>query len=111
MRAIRDLGRDLKEMSVHRVGIASGHDDAGNGALGRANGAEQIGRGGSLILRRAWTGAPFGPTPCNSVLLPHSGFVLPPDFHGRAGLEPGFDFRQPGGEVFLNVGIASLSWP
>ncbi len=98
-------------MLVHGGGIAPGHDDAGSGALGRANGAEQIGRGRPLIFRRAWPGASFGPTPCNPVLLSDPSFVLPPDFYGRTTFELGLDLRQLGGEVFLNVGIASLSCP
>ena len=111
MCAVRDLGQDFKKMLVHGGSVTAGHDDAGNCALGRTDGAEQIGRGGPLILRCAWAGAPFGPTPCNSIFLSHSGFVLPPDFYGRATFELGFDLRQLGGEVFLNVGMASLSCP
>ncbi len=107
----RDLGRDFKEMLVHGGGIAPGHDDTGNGALCRANGAEQIGRGRPLIFRCARPGASFGPTPCNSVLLPDACFILPPDFYGRTTFELGLDLRQLGGEVFLNVGMASVSCP
>ena len=39
----RDLGRDFNEMLVHRDGVATPHDDAGDLALGRTDCAEQVG--------------------------------------------------------------------
>lgn len=110
VRSACDPCRDFKEMLCHGGGVATGHDDAGNLSLGRADRPEQVGGRRSLIFRRARSGAPFCPTPCNPVLLAHSCFVLPPYFYWGAAFELGFDFREFCGEVFLNAGIAFLSW-
>ena len=43
---------DLGEMGVQRVRVGPGHDKAGCFAFLRADGAEDIGRGRSLVLGR-----------------------------------------------------------
>jgi hypothetical protein len=50
-------GCDFGEVQGHRCGIATRHDDRRRLALGRADRAEEIGRGGPLILRRRGAGA------------------------------------------------------
>lgn len=48
----RHVERDLFQMHAHRFTVAAGHDDAGSLALGRADRAEDPGRGSPLIARR-----------------------------------------------------------
>ena len=79
MRARGGLGGDFSQMQVHRVGVASGHDEGC--ALTRlgADRAEDIGGGGSLIFGSARTGAAPGPPAGDLVLLadarPHPELV------------------------------------
>ena len=49
----RDLGGDLGKMEIHRLGVASRHDERRAFALSRTDRAEDIGRGGPLIDRSA----------------------------------------------------------
>lgn len=69
---------DFLEMQGHRLGVAKGHDEASRLALRGTDGAEDIGRGGSLIFRREGSGAALGPASCDLVLLADTGFVLKP---------------------------------
>ena len=101
---------DLSEMGVQRVGVGPGHDKAGGLAFRRADGAEDIGRGRSLVLGRSRARAAFGPPPGDLVLLPDAGLVLPPDFDLDTVTEPGADLLQAFGELFLNASMASRSW-
>ena len=50
MGARRDLGGDLGQVQVHRLGVAPRHDERRAFAVSGADRAEDIGRGGSLIL-------------------------------------------------------------
>ena len=45
-----DLGRDLGQVQVHRLGIAARQDERCALPVARADGAEDIGRGGTLIV-------------------------------------------------------------
>ena len=49
MRARLDLGGDFGEVQVHRLGVAPGQDERCAFAIFWADGAENIGRGSSLI--------------------------------------------------------------
>lgn len=103
-------GADFGEMGVHRVGIAPRQDQADGFAAFRADGPEDIGPFGALIVRRDGAGSASCPTARDLVLLTYAGFVLEPDFDLRARLEPcpnGFDFR---GEFFLNASTANSFW-
>lgn len=102
-------GCDLGEVQGHRCGIATRHDDRRPLALGRADGAEEIGRGGPLILRRRGPGAAPGPAPGDRVFLPDPGFILEPDLYALALGGARRELCQRGGEVFLNVVKASGS--
>ena len=110
MGAGRDGGTDFGEMSVHRIGVAPGQNQAdGFAALG-TDGAEDVDRFGALIARRDGAGSTSGPTARNLVLLAYASFVLEPDFDFGTRLEArpdGFDFR---GEVFLNASTANSFW-
>jgi hypothetical protein len=105
-----DLG-DLGEMQVHRLGIAGGQDQGCALALFRADGTEDIGRGGALIARSAWAGAALCPPAGDLVLLANTSLVLEPDFY------PGCiealltrDCLQARREAFLKSSITPSAW-
>ena len=50
----RDLRGDLGQVKVHRLGVASGHDETRAFALLWADRAENVGRGGPLVAGGAW---------------------------------------------------------
>ena len=80
-----DVERDLLEMQFHALGVAEWQDETGRLAERGADRAEDIGRGGSLILQGKRPGPPFGPPPRDLVLLADAGFVLEPKFERLAG--------------------------
>jgi hypothetical protein len=94
-------------VKVHRFGVAPGHDERRALAVLGTDRAEDIGRGGSLVLRRARARAAFGPTSGDLVLLADARLVREPDFYG-VGLDAFFapDLRQACGEAFLKSSIA-----
>lgn len=110
MRIRRDRDADLFKMSLHGRCIAPRHDESGTFALHRTDGAEDVGRDRALIVRRPWARTAFGPSAGQLVLLPDASFILEPDFNLDAGSDLFPDRGQLGGEVFLNVSIASAFW-
>src|ERR1700691_3717051 len=68
--AWRDLGGDLGQVKVHRLGVATRHDERGAFAFLRTDRAENEGRGRPLVARGAWARAALGPTAGDLVLLP-----------------------------------------
>jgi hypothetical protein len=66
-------------MQRHRLGRAARQDETGALAVGRAEGAEEISRLGSLIVRRGRAGAALRPAARDGVLLADAGLVLEPD--------------------------------
>jgi hypothetical protein len=72
---------DFREVQVHRLGIAEGQDQSRALALFRADGTEDVGRCGSLILRSARASAALGPPAGDLVLLADTSLVLEPDFY------------------------------
>ncbi len=97
-------------MPLHGLGVASGQDEGCTDAAGWANGAEDVGRSGSLIVGCTGPGAALGPSAGDLVLLADPGLILEPDFDLRAGGEPRSDRGYLIGEVFLNVTMVSGSW-
>jgi len=97
---------DLHEMQVHRFGIAGGQDQSCTLALFRADGTEDVGRGGSLITGRTGTRAALRPAAGNLVLLTDTRLVREPDFYLVA-VERFLtgDCIQTGGETFLKSSI------
>src|ERR1019366_1652988 len=97
---------DLHEMQVHRLGIAGGQDQSCTLALFRADGTEDVGRGGSLITGRTGTRAALRPAAGNLVLLTDTRLVREPDFYLVA-VERFLtgDCIQTGGETFLKSSI------
>lgn len=102
-----DSGSDLRQMGVHRLGIAPWQNKTDALALGWADGAEDIGPLGSLIVGRAGPRSALRPAACDLVLLADPGFVLEPELDLYARLEAladRFDLRW---EVFLNASTAN----
>jgi hypothetical protein len=102
-----DGGADLGQMGVHRLGVAPGPDQADGLALGRTDGAEDIGRLGSLIVRGAGSGSAPCPAPRDLVLLADPRFVLEPNLDLYVRIETRADRFDLGGEVFLNASTAN----
>jgi hypothetical protein len=71
---------DFLQMQVHRFGVAKGQNEAGALAVVGADRAENIGRGGALIVRGRWPRSPLGPTARDLILLPDASLVGEPDF-------------------------------
>ena len=102
--------RDFRQVERHGLGVAARQHQARALAFLGADGAEEVGRAGALIARRAWPGAAPGPPAGDLVLLPDARFVLEPELYVFALRLLGCDLRQLGGEVFLNAPMASASW-
>ena len=101
---------DLGQMERHGRCRTARQDQGGSLALGRADGAEDVGGPGALVMRCARPRAPARPAAGDLVLLPDAGLVLEPDLYGLACGLARRDLRQARGEVFLNAEAASLSW-
>ena len=98
---------DFREVQAHRFGIAGGQDQSHALALFRADGAEDIGRCGSLIPRSARASAALRPPAGDLVLLADTSLVLEPNFY-LADVDRLFarDFIQVRWELFLKSSMA-----
>ena len=107
----RDDSGDLREVQVHRLGIAGRQDQGCTLALSGADRAEDVGGGGTLISGRSWAGAALGPPPGDFVLLADACLVLEPYFYLFA-VDALFarDRVQVRREVFLNSSMAPSAW-
>ncbi len=105
-----DLG-DLREVQVHRLGIAGRQDQGRALALFGANGTEDVGRSGALIAGSTRTGAAFGPPARDLVLLADTRLVLEPNLYDLD-IDRFFtrDFIQARLEVFLKSSTAPAAW-
>jgi len=107
----RDHLGDLREMQVHRLGIAGRQDQGCAFALLRADRAEDVGRGSPLVPGRAGTGATLGPAAGDLVLLADTRLVREPYFYlvvvDRLLAR---DCIQERGEVFLKSSITPSVW-
>ena len=109
--ARRHFGGDFGQMQVHRLDIADGKDQSRALALFGADGAEDVSRGGALIIRRRGPCAALRPSPRDLVLLPDAGFVGEPDLYcGRIDVLLARDLVQTGGKVFLYSSMAPSAW-
>ena len=98
---------DLGQMQVHRIGVAFRQDERGALAVLGRDRAEDVGRGGSLILGRGGARAAFRPAPRDLVLLTDAGFVGKPNLYvARRDAFFAGDLLQAGGEAFLKSSIA-----
>ena len=102
--------RDFRQMQRHRGGVAARQDKAGAGSSGRADGAEDVGRTGPLIVRCRGSSPAPRPSPGDLVFLADPGLVLEPDLYRLARRVALGDLVEALGEVFLNAAMASASW-
>ena len=107
----RDNLGDLREVQVHRLGVAGRQNQGRALALLWADCAEDVGGGGALVPGRARTGASLGPAAGDLVLLANTGLVRKPDFYlvavERFVTRNGIQAR---GEVFLKSSITPSVW-
>jgi hypothetical protein len=109
--ARRDLARDFGEVQGHRRGVAAGQDERCALAVMRADGSEDVGGGGALIVRGAGPCPAAGPAPRDLVLLADPSLVGEPEFYSVEGdALLARDLRQAGWEIFLKTSIAPLAW-
>src|SRR5271170_2661568 len=100
----RDGDGDLLEVERHGLGVAGWEDETGRLAERGTDGAEDIGRGGSLILQGKRSRAAFRPASRDLILLTNAGFVLEPEFEWlAAGCG---DLRQDLRDFFLKATTA-----
>jgi hypothetical protein len=106
-----DILGDFLQMEVHGERVALGHDQPGALALLGADRAENVRRGGALIVGRAGARSFLGPTARDLVFLADPSLVLEPDFYSF-GDDAFFarDFLQARGETFLKSSIAPSAW-
>lgn len=101
---------DFSEMQVHGIGVAERQDEPCTLAVRGADRAEDIGRGGPLVMRRRRTRSTAGPTARDLVLLPYPCLVLEPYLYGGPFREARADLFQLGGKApFLKASSASVS--
>ncbi len=101
-----DLLTDELERLSHGVSVAPGHDPPVALGTGRADGAEETGPFGPLIVRRAGPRPPPRPASRAFVLLTHPGFVLNPELY-RLAAPLGADVVDDVADVLLNASMAS----
>ena len=111
MAAVGDGFGYLGQVQGHGCGIAPRKDQSGPLSLIRADRAEDVGRGGALVVRCCGTGAALGPTPGDLVLLSDPGFVGEPNFYiGSGNAFVMRDLVQSGWETFLKSSMAPAAW-
>ncbi len=101
-----DLLTDELERLSHGVSVAPGHDPPVALGPGRAEGAEETGPFGPLIVRRAGPRPPPRPASRAFVLLTHPGVVLNPELY-RLAAPLGADVVDDVADVLLNASLAS----
>ena len=107
----RDRLGNLRKVQVHRLSVAEGQYQGHALAFFRTDRAEDVGGGGTLVTRRAWAAAAFGPTPSDLVLLADASLVLEPDFYlATVDCLLARDGIQARGEVFLKSSMAPSTW-
>jgi hypothetical protein len=106
-----DIPGDFLQVEVHGERVALGQDEPGALALLGTDRAKDVGRGGSLIVRRMGTRSFLSPTVRDLVFLSDASLVLEPDFYSFGG-DALFarDFFQARGEAFLNSSIEPSAW-
>ena len=102
-----DSPADFLKMQVHRLRVAQGQNEACALALVGADCAEDVDRGGALIMRSRRPRPSLGPTARDLVFLADASLIAEPDFQGReadAGLQR--DLAEARGKAFLKSSIA-----
>ncbi len=93
MRAGGDLGSNLVEMPLHGLGVAARQNETGSDPAFGADGAEDVGRLGALVMGCLRPRAAPGPTARDLVLLPDPRLILPPELYRGAGRQDRADRR------------------
>src|SRR5712672_1620919 len=75
---------DFGQMQVHRLGIAGRQDQGSSLSLLRADGSEDVGRGGALIPRSARASAALRPPAGDLVFLGYRKLSARPRHHAQA---------------------------
>ena len=102
---------DFGKMQVHRRRIAPRKDEARRLALLRADGAEDVGRSRSLVVRCGRARAAPSPSAGDLVLLSYARFISPPDFDRSVGRERRGDLVHLGSKPpFLKASTSSSFW-
>lgn len=91
---------DFLQMHLHGFGIGARQNQSGAFVAGRADGAEEVGPSGALVMRLAWPRTPLGPLVDETIFLPDARFVVEPDLHRRARRQLLAKFAHPSGKVF-----------
>lgn len=103
----RNGGSNLREVEVHRLGVAGRQDQGCALTLFGADGTEDVGGSGALVTGRTWAGAALRPPAGDLVLLADTSLICEPDFYRvDADRLLGRDRLQTGGETFLKSSIA-----
>jgi hypothetical protein len=106
-----DLGGDLGEVQVHRLGVAGGQNERGSLAIAGADRAEDIGGSGALIVRRRGPRAASCPAPGDLLLLPDPSLIREPELYPVAiDLLVARDRVQALGKGFLKASAAPAAW-
>ena len=98
---------DFGQMQVHRFGVAGREDQSRALSLLRADGAEDVGRGGALIAGSARASTALGPPAGDLVLLTNARFIREPNLY-FPNIDCLFarDFIQARWELFLKSSMA-----
>jgi len=101
---------DLREVQVHRLGIAGRQDQGCTLAVLRADRSEDVGGSSPLVTRCDGAGAALGPAAGDLVLLADAGLVGEPDFY-RVAVDRlrACDCLQARGKAFLKSSIAPVA--
>ena len=87
-------------MHLHGFGIGARQNQSGAFVAGRADGAEETGPGGALVMRLARPRTLLGPLIDESVILTDARFIVETDLHRRARRQFPTEFVHPRGKVF-----------
>jgi hypothetical protein len=105
MSAGRDTAGNLRQMTVHRVGVGLRQHEGGADRPRRTDRTKQISPGEAAVAGRSRPRAAARPQPGQRSLLTDAGFVLKPDLDRFAGV--GNSFREGDGDergkVFLTA--------
>ena len=106
-----DIGGNGRKVQIHRGRVAPGQDQSDSLALLGADGAEDIGRGGALVVWSGRSGSTQRPAAGDLVFLANPGLIAKPDLY-VAGIEAALarNRLQDRGPFFLKPSIAPSAW-
>jgi hypothetical protein len=93
---------DLREVQVHRLGIAGRQDQGCTLAVLRADRSEDVGGSSPLVTRCDGAGTALGPAAGDLVLVADAGLVGEPDFY-RVAVDRLRDCLQARGKSFFKI--------